>query len=91
MRFTPRPEASGSGVEAIFRFLESGVDFRGKKGRKGSEGREVGSGARIEIEKESSLRLGELGKPWLAGAAVGKGNGLDGGCCIFFVQQPNTA
>jgi len=26
-RFTSRPEARGSGVEAVFRFLGSGVDF----------------------------------------------------------------
>ena len=39
-RFTSRPEARGSGVEAVFRFLGSGVDSRGKKGRKGSEGRD---------------------------------------------------
>ena len=43
----PRPE--GRGPEAVFRFLGSGVDSRGKKGRKGSEGRELGSGVRLEI------------------------------------------
>jgi len=47
-RFTSRPEARGSGVEAVFRFLGSGVDSRGKKGRKGSEGRELGSGVRLQ-------------------------------------------
>jgi len=38
-RFTSRPEARGSGPKAVFRFLGSGVDSRGKKG---SEGRELG-------------------------------------------------
>ena len=49
-RFTSRPEARGSGVEAVFRFLGSGVDSRGKKGRKGSEGRELGSGVRLQCK-----------------------------------------
>ena len=43
------PEARGSGVEAVFSFLGSGVDSRGEKGEKGSEGRVLGSGARIEF------------------------------------------
>ena len=49
-RFTSRPEARGSGVEDVFRFLGSGVDSRGKKGRKGSEGREIGSGVRLQCK-----------------------------------------
>jgi len=40
----------GSGVEAVFRFLGSGVDSRGKKGRKGSEGWELGSGVRLQCK-----------------------------------------
>ena len=42
-RFTSRPEARGSGPEAVFRFLGSGVDSRGEKGEKG---RRVGSSSR---------------------------------------------
>jgi len=34
-RFTSQPEARGSGPEAVFRFLGSGVDSRGEKGEKG--------------------------------------------------------
>jgi len=55
------------GVEARIRFLGSGVDSRGKKGRKGPEGQEVGSGAGIEIEEKTSSRQGELAKLRLAG------------------------
>jgi len=43
VRFTSRPEARGSGPEAVFRFLGSGVDSRGEKGEKG---RRVGSSNR---------------------------------------------
>ena len=32
-RFTSRPEARGSGPEAVFRFLGLGVDSRGEKGK----------------------------------------------------------
>jgi len=42
-RFTSRPEARGSGPEAVFRFLGSGVDSRGAKGEKG---RRVGISSR---------------------------------------------
>ena len=49
-RFISRPEARGSGVEAVFRFHGSGVDSRGKKGRKGSEGWELGSGVRLQCK-----------------------------------------
>jgi len=42
-RFTSRPEARGSGPEAVFRYLGSGVDSRGEKGEKGQR---VGSSSR---------------------------------------------
>ena len=46
----PRPEGRES--RHFFDFLgrESGVDSRGKKGRKGSEGRELGSGVRLQCK-----------------------------------------
>jgi len=40
-RFTSRPEAQRSAVEAVFAFRGSGVDSRGQKKKKGSEGREL--------------------------------------------------
>ena len=42
-RYTSRPEARGSGPEAVFRFLGSGVDSHAKKGEKGPR---VGSSGR---------------------------------------------
>jgi len=49
-----------------------GVNSRGKKGKKGPEGLGVGSGARIDIEKKTCSRQGELAKPAAGWAAVAK-------------------
>ena len=48
-RFTSRPSVGGSRLEAVFSFRGSRVNSRPSKLRKGSEGRELGSGARLEI------------------------------------------
>ena len=58
--FTSRGKTLASAVETKSPFLASGVDSRGKKGRNGSEGRELGSGARIEIEKNRARDNSEL-------------------------------
>jgi len=59
-----------------------------KKMVRGSGGR-VGSSHRNW--KKIELETRRVGQAVACGGCGGKGNGLDGGCCIFFVQQPNTA